>query len=76
MDQKLRTMAVFPEDLCLIYNTHFVAHNCLRLQFQGIRGPLLACSGTREACGAPTHMPAKHSYPYKNEYPKEKIALL
>lgn len=41
------------EDMDLV--SHWTAHNCLRLQFQGVRCPLLASSGTH------THVYGTHT---------------
>jgi hypothetical protein len=37
MAQRLRVQAVLPEDPGSIPSAHMAAHNCLQLQYQGIR---------------------------------------
>lgn len=36
MAQQLRALAALPEDPGSVPSTHMAAHNCLKLQFQGI----------------------------------------
>jgi hypothetical protein len=55
MAQPLRVL-VLTEDLGLILSIHTAAHNCSKLQFQGIQSPLLTSIDTRHACGAQMHM--------------------
>jgi hypothetical protein len=47
-------------DLGSVSSTHMVAHNCPRLHFQEMEYLLLTSMRTRHACGAHTHMQAKH----------------
>jgi hypothetical protein len=39
MAQQLKALPALPKDLSSILNTHMAAHNCLELQFQGIKNP-------------------------------------
>lgn len=52
------------EDISLFLNTHIVACNHLKLQFQGILCPLLTSMDTRHIHGthAYIHTHKKHSY--------------
>ena len=47
MDQPPRALPSPVEDLGLVPSTHMAAHNCLGLQFPGIRRPLLASADTK-----------------------------
>jgi hypothetical protein len=49
MAQWLRTLAALTEDLGLVPSAHMVVYNHLKLQFQGIRCPLLNFVGTMHA---------------------------
>jgi hypothetical protein len=47
--------AAFADDLGLIPGTHMADHNHLKLQFQGIQSPTLACKGIGHMCGVQTY---------------------
>lgn len=77
MDQKLGTLIVLPEDLCLIFDTDLVAHNCNSSSrtSDASFSPIQTYSGIRQAyADALKHMQIKPPYTYKKEYPKEKRA--
>ena len=56
MAQRLRALAVLPEDLNWIPSIPMGVHNCPCLQLQGLKCPLLTSEVTRHTHGALTHM--------------------
>lgn len=47
MTQQLRVLDAFLEDLGSVSSIHMLAHECVELQFQRTRHPLLASPGSR-----------------------------
>lgn len=67
MAPQLRVLAVLPELLGLILRTHVATQNCLELQFQGIRCPLLDSERIKYTSSTWIYIQAKqHTYKMQN----------